>query len=301
MFTGFFLGVLVVAGAVTARTETRVRVLARSIRESVREQYATMAPVSGRDEVSAIGAAFNEAAADIRRRSVDVREREEALRRHARQTSEDVAVPLAELEGRLAVLADDVVLSDRQRADLRQALIDAHHLVARLNNLTAVARLRVSTDEQTREPVDVARLVEHVAKSRVPLAKASGVDVAATVPSGAVMWNADAVLLEQAVANVLDNAIVYNRPGGRVTVELKSYEHAGRFTLRVTDDGSGVSDDVFAALTANRRFRGDEGRSGRAGRGLGLAVAREVADRFGLQLELRRPSDGGFEVEFSVR
>jgi signal transduction histidine kinase len=69
----------------------------------------------------------------------------------------------------------------------------------------------------------------------------------------------------------------------------------------VIDDGPGVTDEAFAALTANRRFRGDEGRSARAGRGLGLAVAREVTDRVGLQLELRRPSAGGFEVEFSVR
>jgi signal transduction histidine kinase len=301
MFAGFLLVALVVAAAVTARMETRVRALARAMRDSVRQQYAMMAPVSGRDEISAIGAAFNEAAADIRRRSVDVREREEALRRHARQTSEDVAVPLAELEGRLAALSDDVGLSDRQRADVRRALVDTHHLVARLNNLAAVARLRASADEQTREPVDLARLVEQVAQSRAPLARASGVDVAAVVPPGAVNWGADPVLLGQAIANVLDNAIGYNRPGGRVSLELKSYERDGRFTLRVTDDGPGVTDDDFAALTANRRFRGDEGRSGRAGRGLGLAVAREVADRFGLQLELRRPSAGGFEVEFSVR
>ena len=80
-------------------------------------------------------------------------------------------------------------------------------------------------------------------------------------------------------------------------VELKGYERDARFALRVTDNGPGVTDDEFAALTANKRFRGDEGRSGRVGRGLGLAIAREVTDRHGLKLDLRRPSSGGFEVE----
>jgi len=301
IFAGFFAGALVVAGGVTTRMWIRIRTLADAVRASARDEYATMVPVGGRDEISAIGATFNEAAADIRRRAVDVRDRDEALRRHVRLTTEDVGIPLAELEARLGALTAESGLSDRHRADLRQALVDAHALSARLQNLTAVARLRSATGEVTREVVDVSRVVEHVAQTRRPLARATGVDVSVTLPPGPVTWTADPALFEQAVANVVDNAIVHNRPGGRVTIDLAGYEQDGRFTLRVRDDGPGVTEEAFAALTANRRFRGDEGRSGRGGRGLGLAVSREVADRFGLQLDLRRPSAGGFEVEFSVR
>jgi signal transduction histidine kinase len=301
MFAGFFAMALVVAGAVTTRTERRIRALARVARESMRHEYDTMAPVGGRDEIGALGAVFNEAAVDIRRRVVDVKDREEALRRHVRQTAEDVTGPLGDLEARLASLAAEISSDEPSRAEIRRALVDAHHLVSRLNNLSAVAHLRTSIDHLSREAVDVGALVERVVNARVPLARAVGVDVAITVPSGPVVWQADPVLLEQAVANVIDNAILHNRTGGRVTVDLKGYERDHRFTLRVTDDGPGVGDEAFAALTANRRFRGDESRSGRGGRGLGLAIAREVADRVGLVLELRRPSAGGFEVEFSVR
>jgi signal transduction histidine kinase len=61
-----------------------------------------------------------------------------------------------------------------------------------------------------------------------------------------------------------------------------------------------VSDEHFRGLTAIRRFRGDEGRNRRpGGPGLGLAVAREVCDRFGLKLDLSRPATGGFEAEIS--
>ena len=260
-----------------------------------------MVPVSGRDEIGALGAAFNEAASDIKRRALDARDREDALQRHVQQTAEDVTAPLAGIEDRLAALAGDPRLDETRRADLRQLLLDTHAIAARMSNLTAVARLRTAVDRLVRQPVDVAALVESVVTHRTPLARAAGVDVEAALPESPVLWDADADLLGQAIANVVDNAIVHNRPGGRAWIRLQP-DVAGRgFTLAVQDDGPGVTDEAFAALRANRRFRGDEGRSARGGRGLGLAVAREAADRFGLQLELQRPAAGGFEVVFVVR
>ena len=102
------------------------------------------------------------------------------------------------------------------------------------------------------------------------------------------------------MSNVIDNAIRYNRRGGSVTVGLTRETSGARFRLWIADTGPGVSEEAFKGLTAIRRFRGDESRNRRPGApGLGLAVAREVADRFGLKLEMRRPGAGGFEIEFS--
>jgi signal transduction histidine kinase len=141
-----------------------------------------------------------------------------------------------------------------------------------------------------------------VIAERQPLARASGVSVVSSLAAGPVTFDADAELLGRAIGNVLDNAIVHTGDGGRVDVELKSYEGGRRFSLRIADTGPGVTDDEFAGLTANKRYRGDEARSRRAGgRGLGLALAREIADRHGLYLDLRRPETGGLEVEFALR
>jgi signal transduction histidine kinase len=87
-----------------------------------------------------------------------------------------------------------------------------------------------------------------------------------------------------------------------VRVNLHAYDRGQRFKLLIADNGPGVADEDFEGLTANKRFRGDESRARRpGGRGLGLAVAREVADRFGMQFDLRRPSTGGLEAEFATR
>jgi signal transduction histidine kinase len=278
----------------------RVRQLAQVARESAAQEYASMARVTGHDEVSSIGAIFNEAAVDIRRRVADSKEREEALRRFVSNVTEEVAEPLGGLEDALGEINRDgsapAAVADRLRAAVR----DAHALTTRLLNLAVVVRLRTGRDRSLREPVDMNAIAAGVVTERAALARSEGVTITSALPDPPAVIDGDPVLFERAVANLVDNAILCNRPGGRVVVEIARYERRGRFSLRVTDTGRGVSDEEFAALTAVRRFRGDEGRVREPGApGLGLAVAREIAERYGYQLELRRPPAGGFEAEIA--
>jgi signal transduction histidine kinase len=137
---------------------------------------------------------------------------------------------------------------------------------------------------------------------RAALAAATQVTIDASRAKAPAVVQADRNLIDQAIGNLLDNAIIYNDAGGVVRVELHAYDHGQRISLLIADNGPGVSDEEFEGLTANKRFRGDESRTRRAGgRGLGLALAREIADRFGLVLDLRQPTAGGLEAEISTR
>jgi len=302
MFGGVFLVCFLIAFVTARPTAARISTLAAGVRASARAEYSGILSVSGNDDVSSLGAAFNDAAADIRRRIGDANDREEALRRHVEITRDDVAAPLADLETRLGQLEQRGALTPEVTNEVRRAVRDAHQLQARLQNLAAVARLRTVTEASPREKLNLAAVVTRLVAGREALARAAGVALELPAPDASVTVQADASLLQQAIGNVLDNAILHNQSGGRVHVELRGYEHGGRFSLRISDNGPSVSDEEFAGLTANKRFRGDESRTRRpGGRGLGLALAREVADRFGLQLDLRRPTSGGFEAEFTVR
>ena len=291
-----------VALAAALPTALRVHRLARTARESVRQDYSVMAPIRGRDEIGALGSIFNDAAADIRTRITDAKDREEALRRYVAGTTEDIAAPLAALEAPIARLATaHPAGSDEQRL-ARATTLEAHRLSMRLQNLAAVAELRNITESTPRDSVDLTAVCRRVLESRATLAAAADVDLGAAEIDNGVVIEANGGLIELAVANLVDNAILYAGAGARVRLELRSYEHGRRFALRVTDVGQGVGDEEFAGLTANRRFRGDEARTRRPGeRGLGLSLTREIADRFGLTLELRRPTTGGFEAEIATR
>jgi signal transduction histidine kinase len=265
----------------------------------VRNDYAPMAPAGGRDEISALGVIVAQAGTDLRRRAAEIVDREDALQRHVGHTTDEVAAPLSAIEQRLIVLGQQDDLPASVREELHGVIGDAHHARTRLENLAAVARLRTVRSADA-APVDVGALARRVVARLAPVAAAARVTIDTTLPSEPIVWPADEALLERAVANLVDNAIRYNKEGGTVWLALEP-EPPGRFTLRVTDDGLGVDEETFAALSAKGRFRGDESRDGRPGRGLGLAVAREVADRFGLRLTLSRPRAGGFEVTLVVR
>ena len=146
------------------------------------------------------------------------------------------------------------------------------------------------------EPVDLNALVDEAASRLAGLARADGVTIDVVRPSEPLLTTADASLVRQALFNLVDNAIRYNRKGGRVVISLAQDDSA--FVLRVTDNGPGVSDEQLASMTAIRRFRGDEGRADRPRqRGLGLALVWEVAERCGFALALSHASGGGLECE----
>jgi len=300
-FAGLFAMCLAVAIAASWTTIARIRALSSAARKSARENYSGVASIKGKDEISSLGSIFNDTAADIRARIADAQDREEALRRYVAGTTEGVSVPSAALERRIGDLDRMSGLPPAAQAEIRTSLLDAHRLSSRLMNLSAVIDLRGAASAPS-EAIDLRTLVESVVASRESIARAAGVTLDLAPPDGTARLAVDGSLLTRAFANLVDNAILYSRPGGRVHVELRGYERDRRFSLRVVDNGPGVTDDEFTGLTANKRFRGDEATNRRPGsRGLGLALTREIADRFGLQLDLRRPTAGGFEAELSTR
>jgi len=285
----------IVALGATAPTVWRVRRLAAEERESASSGFGSIAPDTKKDELSSLTFTYNDAVQELQLRATRIDDLDKALRRFVETTREEVAGSLASLESMLGELAT------AQRADpdaIRASFLKAHDLHASVENLAAASRLRGAGVIAT-AALDLSALVGRVVAAHRPLAHAREVSIEAVLPQPPIRIEADQALVERAVANVIDNAIRYNRPGGTVRVTC-TRDEGGGFRLVVADTGSGVGEEAFRVLTAVRRFRGDEHRNRRPGApGLGLAVAQEVADRCGMKLELKRPATGGFEVEFS--
>jgi signal transduction histidine kinase len=296
IFAGLFAATFIAAFMIGTPTERRARSVANAMRASARDSYAAMLPMGGGDEVTSINAIFSDAASEIRLRTTEIREQQEALRRLTEETAQDVVAPLAAVPQRLADVLASVSLTPAVREQIFAALRDAQTVALRGSNLVTTARLRDRDAGIQSGSVDLTSTVTKVVSGYAMLANAYGVRLSASVPDAAVMATGDPELFEAMLANLVDNAIRYNRPGGAVSVDLDG-DPRGKFKLVVSDEGPGLNDAMLKYVNGVRRFRGDERRKHRQDEvGLGLAIVHEVTGRAKIGLSFRRKDNGGLEV-----
>jgi signal transduction histidine kinase len=114
---------------------------------------------------------------------------------------------------------------------------------------------------------------------------------------GELPMRGDEALLRRAVTNLLDNAIKYG--GGEVSAAARR-DSAGAYTVSVADRGQGIPADIRDKVF--ERFVRGAGDGGNAGAGLGLAIARRIAEMHGGSLELTRtgPEGSEFRLRFGL-
>ncbi len=130
-----------------------------------------------------------------------------------------------------------------------------------------------------------------------PVAQRRGIEV--NFAGDPVTAHADSTLLEQALSNLVQNAIQYHDDpeGGHVSVVVEGAQDA--FSLRVLDDGPGVSPE-FLGKMSDRHARSDAARSRNpGGQGFGLSIATRVCERHGYTLVFENGPDAGLVVTIS--
>jgi two-component system sensor histidine kinase KdpD len=117
--------------------------------------------------------------------------------------------------------------------------------------------------------------------ARVPGALAVGIDIPPDLPPVA----ADPTLLQQVLANLLDNAVKYSPAGGRISVSASA--SGNQMAIRVADEGIGVPPEHLPRIF-DSFYRVRDGRSA-AGTGLGLAIAYGLMQAMGGSIEAQSP------------
>ena len=210
-----------------------------------------------------------------------------------------------ELRTPLTLLRADaeVLLRGRKRLDeddaalLEDIVAEANHMSNLASNLLTLARLDSGSIHREHEVVNLASLAQEGARRAQALAEQRGVAVQVE-SSGDAYVIGDPLLLEQAMLVLLDNAIKYNRQGGRVM--MRTGEQDGRAFLEVRDTGIGIPAEHLPHL-GERFYRVDKARSREAGgTGLGLSIAQRIARVHDGQLTLTSVQGQGTTVTITL-
>ena len=161
----------------------------------------------------------------------------------------------------------------------------------------AITRIDAGALELRRDWIDLREVVERVvsAARRHGARQIIEIDLPADLP----LVRADATLAEQAIGNVVANAIVHTPPETRVL--LGASVVPGSIALRVTDDGPGIPADdlphIFEKFVKGAEYKAS-GADGSQGTGLGLAIAKGIMEAHGGAIEAESPVQNGRGARF---
>lgn len=216
--------------------------------------------------------------------------------------SHDLRTPLAAITGAFSSLReaeDPAPDAPRLDRDTRLELIDtgwseADHLNRLVGNLLDMTRLEAGGLHLRRSPIDV----EEAAGAAIQRLRArlKEIRVQTRIPAGLPPVSADALLLEQVLVNLLDNAAKFTAENGTIEVSARALPEAVEFS--VADNGPGIPPDELERVFD--KFYRVRPKGGPGGIGLGLSICKGIIEAHGGQIEARNRPQGGAEFTFTL-
>ncbi len=247
-----------------------------------RRRPSDLSPIGSKgipEEVSPLIIAFNDMMARLEQNL-------QAQQRFIADAAHQLRTPITGLKTQtdLALVETD---PEQLRQSLRQIAASADRAAHLISQLLALARAEASHEKiHAFERADVESLLREATQEWVPRALEKNIDLGFEGSGWPLYIDGNPLLLHELIANLLDNAIKYTPPGGKVTARTRASEFA---LLEVEDDGPGISEsDRDLVFERFYRVLGSEA----TGSGLGLAIVREIADLHGASVQVKANSAG---------
>lgn len=202
-------------------------------------------------------------------------------RRFSADASHELKTPLTVLHGDIEALLNSPTLSDSDRAGVAEIFETAKRLNAITKSLLLLAQTDAGRLKLDLQPVDFARVLDDCVYDARIMAEARGLALDADIPDKALVLGEE-VRLSQIAGNLLDNAVKYNQPGGRIRVSLKLVP--GLWVLEVSNTGPGIPPEQASRIF--ERFHRGSHHAAISGHGLGLSLCSELARAHGATIEL---------------
>lgn len=235
------------------------------------------APEDGADEISRVARAFNQTADALVAQIARVTSEQDVRRQLLADVSHELHTPLTTIRGYIETLRmRDLPITDEDRARYLAVVDDeAVRLERLIGDLLDLARMEAGSQTLQKAQVPFTDLFARLRDRHQPSADAAGVSLVFEETPIAIV--ADAGRLEQALSNLVANAIRFTPAGG--TVRLTVHAMPTGVRIDVADTGAGLTRDEQARVF-DRFYKQDASRS-RGGTGLGLSIVRAIAEAHG--------------------
>ncbi|MEO7413422.1 MAG: two-component system sensor histidine kinase CreC [Opitutaceae bacterium] len=255
---------------------------------AVRDGQRAVAPMTSRaTEIAVLARAFEEMRIAL--------EGKAHVERYTQALAHELKAPLSGIRGAAELLTEEMPREERIKfvANLRA---ESDRLLQIVDRLLELSALEARKDGALHAEVDLAAIMSEVAGHAESFAAAKKVAVRCSLESP-LRVRGDKFLLEQAVSNLVQNAIEFTLSGG--TVAMRAELRDGRALAIVEDSGAGVPDYALEKIF-DRFYSLPRPDTGRKSSGLGLSIVREIARLHGGDITLENRAEGGARAVLSL-
>ena len=297
-------GTAIAALLVFRPTHRRLRDLQQAAEALGSGAAGVRAADSGGDEVASLARAFNDMAARLEERTRALEVADRTRRQLLADVSHELSTPLAAIRGYVETLdfADASLDPATKQRYLQIVQEEAARLEHIIGDLLDLARLEGGGAAFSMQTVSVSALFGRVRDRHAPVLQERGVTLETIGADEVPEMTGDANRLEQAVQNLVANAIRHTPEGGRVTVRITleppaspKLEERRRVQLTVEDTGPGIPPEHLPHIF-DRFYKVDASRAGTtvpSGSGLGLSIVQAIVARHGGTVTAENRPEGG--------
>ncbi len=234
--------------------------------------------LSSGSELLGLGGKINQIAEKLYQAFTSVQQSDRMRRELISNVSHDLNTPLASALGyvRRTLQEDASMLSERGKRYLGHAETNLEMLGRLIRELFELSKLETKQLELNQVRFSILDVVsEEVFPSLRELAEGNQVTLSLESPESLPLVYADDSLVLRVITNLVENAIRYHKPGGRVLVRLIPHEKT--LEVAILDDGPGIAEAELERIF-DRFYRGDQSRKKGSGTGLGLAIVKKILE-----------------------
>ena len=214
--------------------------------------------------------------------------------------SHELRTPLTNVKGYPETLLDagDELDGEPRRNFLQVIYNESDRMTHIVKDLLTLSQLDYGKMDMEMSPIPVKLIVQNIASAMLIEARGQGLTLETKLEEPLPLILADRNRMEQVIANIVSNAIKYNRPGG--TVALSAFSQEDKVVIKVQDTGIGIPQEDIPRLF-ERFYRVDKARSReRGGTGLGLAIAKEIVEQHQGTIGVESQLDAGTTVTITL-
>jgi signal transduction histidine kinase len=293
IFTGCTLVLLVLV-----LLPSRLRRMSMILAEFRKGDYSRRIKDTSSDELGVYARSFDEMAEALETTMRHLTSQDKLRRALVADVSHELRRPLTVLNLSLETLIEDNDSNskDERMLHLRQALSCGENLSRKISDLFSLSKLEARIEPPQLSQVYATDLLSEVSNNLEALMKEKEITVILDLHAQSSLVLCDEVLLEQALSNLLENAIKHSEHGSSITLSAKAERQGTR--IAVQDYGSGIpaieQPDIF-----RRFFKGSTAHP--EGGGLGLAIAKRIIELHDSTLEVKSGVGEGSIFSFCLR